>query len=142
MFSTLLKTNFNFSTEFNLSSSNAFDLDQCKNLSFGKQLISSENRCEQNFAAVCSKILYTYSLVSTIHYLRIRLLVRAPSLQISFRELMEFIETGFIPLSLLTVVTEIITMESSQWLRENIVREKGNSRKAWTGTLAAVIQLK
>ena len=39
MFSTLSKTNFNFSAKSNLSSANtinAFNLDMCKNLSFGK----------------------------------------------------------------------------------------------------------
>ena len=38
MFSTLPKTNFNFSAKFDLSSANAFNLDQSKNLSFGKEL--------------------------------------------------------------------------------------------------------
>ena len=38
MFSTFPKTNFNFSGTFNLSSGNAFKLDQSKNLSFGKEL--------------------------------------------------------------------------------------------------------
>ena len=38
MFSTLPKANFNFSVTFILSSSRAFSLDQCKNLSFGKEL--------------------------------------------------------------------------------------------------------
>ena len=38
MFSTLPKTNFNFSAKFNLLSANAFHLDQAKNLSFGKEL--------------------------------------------------------------------------------------------------------
>ena len=41
MFSTLLKTKFNFSAKLNLSSANAFDLEQSKNVTFGKQLISS-----------------------------------------------------------------------------------------------------
>ena len=38
MFSTHPKTNFNFSTTFNLSFGNAFNLDQSKILSFGKEL--------------------------------------------------------------------------------------------------------
>ena len=38
MFSTLPKTNFNFSLPFILSSANAFNLDQSKILSFGKEL--------------------------------------------------------------------------------------------------------
>ena len=38
MFSTHLKTNFNFSVAFILSSGNAFNLVQSKNLSFGKEL--------------------------------------------------------------------------------------------------------
>ena len=38
MFSTLSKTNFNFSPAFILSSANAFNLDQSKILSFGKEL--------------------------------------------------------------------------------------------------------
>ena len=36
------KTNFNFSATFNLSSANAFNLDQSKNLSFGKELTLSQ----------------------------------------------------------------------------------------------------
>ena len=38
MFSTCPKTNFNFSVTFILSSTNAFNLDQSKNLLFGKEL--------------------------------------------------------------------------------------------------------
>ena len=38
MFSTLSKTNFNFSGKFILSSANAFSFDQSKVLSFGKEL--------------------------------------------------------------------------------------------------------
>ena len=38
MFSILPKTNFNFSAKFNLSSAGAFNLDQSKNLSSGKEL--------------------------------------------------------------------------------------------------------
>ena len=38
MVSTLPKPNFNFSATFNLSSANAFSLDQSKNLSFRKEL--------------------------------------------------------------------------------------------------------
>ena len=34
------KTNFNFSAEFDLSSANAFNLDQSKDLSFGKELMT------------------------------------------------------------------------------------------------------
>ena len=37
-FSTFPNTNFNFSAKSNLSSANAFNLNQFKNLSFGKQL--------------------------------------------------------------------------------------------------------
>ena len=40
MFPTLPKTNFNFSATFDLSSANAFNLDQSKNLSFGNELIN------------------------------------------------------------------------------------------------------
>ena len=38
MFSTLTITNFNFSVSFILSTANAFNLDQSKILSFGKEL--------------------------------------------------------------------------------------------------------
>ena len=38
MFSTLLRTNFNFSLTFILLSANALDLGKSKNLSFGKEL--------------------------------------------------------------------------------------------------------
>ena len=39
MFSTLPETNFNVSVRFILSSASALNLDQSKNLSFGKKLI-------------------------------------------------------------------------------------------------------
>ena len=42
MFSILPKTNFNFSATFNLSSANTLNLDQSKNLSFGKELKKEE----------------------------------------------------------------------------------------------------
>ena len=38
MFSIPTKTNFDFLAKFNLSSANAFNLEQSKNLSFGKEL--------------------------------------------------------------------------------------------------------
>ena len=41
MFSTLLKTSFNFAVTFILSSANAFNLDKSKILSFGKELTTS-----------------------------------------------------------------------------------------------------
>ena len=40
MFSTLPKTNFGFSITFIISSASAFNLDQSKNLSFGRELTS------------------------------------------------------------------------------------------------------
>ena len=39
MVSTLRKTNFKFSVGFMLSSANAFNLEQSKNLSFGKEIM-------------------------------------------------------------------------------------------------------
>ena len=45
--------------------------------------------------------------------------------QHSIRRLMIVIVTGFIPLSLLSVVSTMVMWESSQWLRENIVRSTG-----------------
>ena len=50
MFSTLPKTSFNFSANFNLSSANALNLDQCENLSFGKELwvrVEIKNICRR-----------------------------------------------------------------------------------------------
>ena len=41
--------------------------------------------------------------------------------QYSFRWLMIFILIGFIPLSLLSIVSTMVMCESSQWLRKNIV---------------------
>ena len=38
MLSTLPKTNFSFSSKFNLWSANSFNLDQSENLSFGRVL--------------------------------------------------------------------------------------------------------
>ena len=43
MFSTLLKTNFNFTVAFILLSANALNLDQSKILSFGKELNIGSN---------------------------------------------------------------------------------------------------
>ena len=42
VFTTLPKTNFNFSAKLNLLSANAFNLDQSKNQSFGKGLNSEQ----------------------------------------------------------------------------------------------------
>ena len=41
--------------------------------------------------------------------------------QYSFRGLMIVISTGYIPLSLLSIVSTMVIWESSQWLVENIV---------------------
>ena len=51
MFSTLPKTNFNFSVAFNLSSANAFNLDQSKILLCGKEL-NDVKQHSQNIAFV------------------------------------------------------------------------------------------
>ena len=45
--------------------------------------------------------------------------------QYSFRGLMVVIATGFIPLSLLSVVSTIVMWESSQWLVKNTVPSTG-----------------
>ena len=42
MFSTLPETNFNYAVTLDLSSANAFNLDQSKNLLFGKELTLSQ----------------------------------------------------------------------------------------------------
>ena len=52
MFSTLPKTNFNFSATFDLSSANAFNLDQLKNFLFGNELILSQTSPGFNVSAV------------------------------------------------------------------------------------------
>ena len=56
---------------------------------------------------------------------------------------MILIATGFIPLSPLSIASTMVMWESSQWLGRNIVQSTGkkNSKKAWIGALAAVIQL-
>ena len=61
--------------------------------------------------------------------------------QYSFQGLMMVIVIGFVPFSLLSVVSTMGVWESSQWLGKNIVRSTGykNSRKAWIGALAAAI---
>ena len=46
--------------------------------------------------------------------------------QYSFRGLMVVIATGFIPLSLLSVVSTMVMWESSQWFGKNIVRSTGS----------------
>ena len=59
----------------------------------------------------------------------------------SFRGLMIVIVTGFIPLSMLSVVSTMVVWESSQCLGKNIVWSTGskNFRKTWIGVLAAAI---
>ena len=54
--------------------------------------------------------------------------------------LMIIIAVGFIPLSLLAIVSTMVTWENSQWLGNNIVQSTGykNFRKEWIGVLAAV----
>ena len=42
------KTNVTFSAKFNLLSANAFNLDQSKNLSFGKELMTLEKKPFEN----------------------------------------------------------------------------------------------
>ena len=61
--------------------------------------------------------------------------------QYSFQELMIVTETGFIPLSPVSVFSTMVMWESSQWLGQNIVWSTGqkNSRKAWIGALATAI---
>ena len=49
MFSTLSKRNFNFSVTFILSSANALKLDQCKILSFGKELSLYQRKILDSF---------------------------------------------------------------------------------------------
>ena len=51
------------------------------------------------------------------------------------------IVTGFIPLSPLSNVLAMVIWENKQWLGKNVVWSTGkkNSRKAWVGTLAAMI---
>ena len=45
--------------------------------------------------------------------------------QYSFRGLMIVIVTGFIPLSLLSVISSMVMWESSYWLGKNIVHSTG-----------------
>ena len=52
MFSTLPKTNFNFSLTCNLSSANALNLDKYKTLSFGKEFTLSQTSPGFNVSAV------------------------------------------------------------------------------------------
>ena len=54
------------------------------------------------------------------------------------------VATGFIPLSLLFIVSTMADWEKRQSFRKNIVRSTGknNSRKKWIGALAAAIKLK
>ena len=61
--------------------------------------------------------------------------------QFSVRGLMIVVATGFIPLSLLSIVSTLVMWESSQWLGKNIVQstDQKNSWKAWLGALAATV---
>ena len=58
MFSTLQKPNFNSSCTFILSSTDGFNLDQLKSLSFGKELSIAERmeyglkECQKTFSAM------------------------------------------------------------------------------------------
>ena len=54
MFSTHPKTNFNFSVTFILPSANDFNLDQSKNLLFGKDLIYRQNAFNLGQAKILS----------------------------------------------------------------------------------------
>ena len=66
-----------------------------------------------------------HSSVGSVAALRIRGCWFDPLLgQYSFLELI-VIAIGFIPLSLLSVVTTMVTWESSQWLRKSIVHGTG-----------------
>ena len=49
---------------------------------------------------------------------------------------------GFVPLSPLSIVSEMVMLESSQWLGKNILRSSGktNSRKAWVGTTEIMLK--
>ena len=62
-------------------------------------------------------------------------------IQYSFRGLVIAIATEFIPLPPLTIVSTMVTWESSQWLGRNIVRSTGkeNTRNAWIVVLTVVI---
>ena len=84
----------------------------------------------------------TYSSIGSIQDSRTRGRWSDPRRgQYSFRGLIIVIATGFIPLSSLSIVSTIVMCKSSQWPGKNIVRSAGktNSRKAWTGALAAAI---
>ena len=56
MFSNPSKTNFNFSAQFNLLSASAFNLDQSKNMSFGKEVMAF-SIVFHLFVMICAPIL-------------------------------------------------------------------------------------
>ena len=60
------------------------------------------------------------------------------SLVCTLRGMMIVIVAGFIPLSLLSIVSTRVMWEGSQWLGKNIVCSAGkkNSREVWIGALA------
>ena len=150
MFSALLKTNFNCSVTFILSSANAFSLNHSKILSFGKELtvfiLSTAGAFNlpkiilswksPKFSCWINSQLYTSKQQNVVLDLRSPIAQSValrtggcwfdPRLsQYSFQGLMIVIATGFISLSLLSIVSTMVIWESSQWLGKNIVQSTG-----------------
>ena len=81
--------------------------------------------CQAVFTRVLKQDAKPHCSVSSIAALRTRGRCFDPRLgQYSFRGLMIVIVTGFIPLSLLSIVSTFVMWESSHWLGKNIVLVK------------------
>ena len=100
MISTLPKTIFNFSVTFILSSAIAFNLDQFKSLSFGKEL----NQCFASFFSTFEPS--PHSSVSSISLRSGGFWFNPLFGQYSIWALMIVIATEFIPLSLLSIKSD------------------------------------
>ena len=102
-----------------MSSANAFKLDWSQNLSFGKEL----NPLLHDPVLLLLREKPSPIAQSSIVDLRTGGRWFDPRIgQYSFRGFMRVIATGFIPLSLLSVVSTMVMWESGQWFGKNIVR--------------------
>ena len=118
IFHTLPKTNVNLSFKFILSSANAFNLDQSKKMSVDKEL-------KTTILPDHGPSTLTQSVAYRTGEQEVAASITSSANNFFYLRLMTVIATGFIPLSLLTIVSTIVMWESSQWPGKNIVRSAG-----------------
>ena len=126
MFSTLHRTKFNFSVTFIVSSASAFNLDQCKILSFGKEFnqFSVTLQSMRKLWTVPYERAEPHSSVGSVADLRTGGCWFDPRTgQYPFRGLMIVIATGFIPLSPLSVVSTVNAVALKEYCAEYWLKE-------------------